>query len=150
MSEFTDSRPWLKQYPDGVPSDIDTGRYRSLVDLLEDSFLKHADKPAYSMMGQEFKYHRLETYSRKLATYLQKLGLQRGDRVAVMMPNILQYPIAVMAILRAGFVLVNVNPLYTARELEHQLNASLLLHNQHFIRVENLKREREVDGYVVP
>ena len=124
MSEFTDSRPWLKQYPDGVPSDIDTGRYRSLVDLLEDSFLKHADKPAYSMMGQELKYHRLETYSRKLATYLQKLGLQRGDRVAVMMPNILQYPIAVMAILRAGFVLVNVNPLYTARELEHQLHDS--------------------------
>ena len=125
MSAFTDSRPWLKQYPEGVPADVDLNRYSSLVQLLNESFVRHADKPAYTMMGRDMTYGELDRASRSLAAYLQQLpGMQAGDRVAVMMPNILQYPIAVAAILRAGLVLVNVNPLYTARELEHQLKDS--------------------------
>ena len=122
MSAFTDSRPWLQQYPEGVPADVDLNRYSSLVQLLNESFVRHADKPAYTMMGRDMTYAELDRASRSLAAYLQQLpGMQPGDRVAVMMPNILQYPIAVAAILRAGLVLVNVNPLYTARELELQL-----------------------------
>ena len=125
MSAFTDSRPWLQQYPEGVPADVDLNRYSSLVQLLNESFVRHADKPAYTMMGRDMTYAELDRASRSLAAYLQQLpGMQPGDRVAVMMPNILQYPIAVAAILRAGLVLVNVNPLYTARELEHQLKDS--------------------------
>ncbi len=117
-------KPWLKHYPEGVPAEIDPGAYRSLVALMEESFGKYADRPAYSFLGKEWTYRQVDEASRALAAYLQSLGLQRGDRVAVMMPNVPQYPIAVAAILRAGFVLVNVNPLYTARELEHQLKDS--------------------------
>ncbi|WP_334136154.1 long-chain-fatty-acid--CoA ligase [Tepidimonas sp.] len=117
-------KPWLKHYPEGVPAEIDPSRYRSLVALMEESFAQYADRPAYSFLGKEWTYREVDEASRALAAYLQSLGLQRGDRVAVMMPNVPQYPIAVAAILRAGYVLVNVNPLYTARELEHQLKDS--------------------------
>ncbi|WP_058616666.1 long-chain-fatty-acid--CoA ligase [Tepidimonas taiwanensis] len=117
-------KPWLKHYPAGVPAEIDPGQYRSLVALMEESFRKYAERPAYSFLGKEWTYRQVDEASRALAAYLQSLGLQRGDRVAVMMPNVPQYPIAVAAILRAGYVLVNVNPLYTARELEHQLKDS--------------------------
>ena len=124
MSEFIDSRPWLAEYPLGVPVDIDTSAYSSLVDLLDQTFTQFADRTAFTMMGRDMTFAELDQASKALAVYLQKIGLQRGDRVAVMMPNILQYPIAAMAIVRAGMVLVNVNPLYTARELEHQLKDS--------------------------
>ena len=117
-------KPWLQQYPEGVPATIDPGQYRSLVALMEESFAKYADRPAYSFLGKEWTYREIDEASRAFAGYLQSLGLQRGDRVAVMMPNVPQYPIAVAAILRAGYILVNVNPLYTARELEHQLKDS--------------------------
>ncbi|WP_334155010.1 long-chain-fatty-acid--CoA ligase [Tepidimonas sp.] len=117
-------KPWLKHYPEGVPTEIDPSRYRSLVALMEESFAKYADRPAYSFLGKEWTYREVDEASRAVAGYLQSLGLQRGERVAVMMPNVPQYPIAVAAILRAGYVLVNVNPLYTARELEHQLKDS--------------------------
>lgn len=115
---------WLKSYPEGVPADIDPTQYRSLVGLLEESFSKFADRPAYSFMGKETSYAQTDQQSLALAAYLQSLGLNKGDRVAVMMPNVPQYPVAVAAILRAGYVVVNVNPLYTARELEHQLKDS--------------------------
>lgn len=117
-------KPWLKHYPAGVPAEIDPGQYRSLVALMEESFAKYAERPAYSFLGKDWTFRAVDETSRALAAYLQSLGLQRGDRVAVMMPNVPQYPIAVAAILRAGYVLVNVNPLYTARELEYQLKDS--------------------------
>ncbi|MDB5895251.1 MAG: long-chain fatty acid--CoA ligase [Rhodoferax sp.] len=117
-------RVWLKSYPPGVPADIDTSLYPSLVALLEESFTKYADRPAYSFMGRDITYAQTDALSRSFAGYLQSLGLVKGDRVAIMMPNVPQYPVAVAAILRAGLVVVNVNPLYTPRELEHQLKDS--------------------------
>jgi long-chain acyl-CoA synthetase len=117
-------RIWLKSYPPGVASDIDVNRYASMVDMMEESFKTFADRPAYSFMGKELTYEQVDELSQTFGVYLQTLGLARGDRVAVMMPNVLQYPIAVAGILRAGYTLVNVNPLYTARELEHQLKDS--------------------------
>ncbi len=114
-------RIWLKTYPPGVPADIDVNRYASMVEMMEESFQKFASSSALSFMGKELTYAQVDELSQTFAVYLQSLGLSKGDRVAVMMPNVLQYPIAVAAILRAGLTLVNVNPLYTARELEHQL-----------------------------
>ena len=117
-------RPWLSAYPSGVPSDIDASAYPSLVALLEESFQRYRDRVAYSFMGRDVSYGETDRLSRAFGAYLQGLGLQRGDRVAIMMPNVPQYPVAVAAILRAGLVVVNVNPLYTPRELEHQLKDS--------------------------
>ena len=117
-------RPWLSAYPPGVPADIDETAYPSLVGLMEESFTKFSDRTAYSFMGKDVSFGQTDRLSRQLAAYLQGLGLARGDRVAIMMPNVPQYPVAVAAILRAGFVVVNVNPLYTPRELEHQLKDS--------------------------
>jgi long-chain acyl-CoA synthetase len=115
---------WLKQYPAGVPAEVRTDLFPTLVALLEDSFRKFRDLPACRFMGRALTFGRIDDDSRALAAYLQSLRLARGDRVAVMMPNVPQYLVAVAAILRAGCVVVNVNPLYTARELEHQLKDS--------------------------
>ena len=117
-------RIWLSSYPEGVPADIDVTRYASMVDMMEESFKKFANLSAYSFMGKELSYKQVDELSRTFGAYLQGLGLSKGDRVAVMMPNVMQYPIAVAGIMRAGYTLVNVNPLYTARELEHQLKDS--------------------------
>ncbi|HRN64368.1 MAG TPA: long-chain-fatty-acid--CoA ligase [Alicycliphilus sp.] len=117
-------RIWLKSYPPGVPADIDPTQYRSLVQLMEQAFRDYAGRTAYSFMGKDVSFAETDAQSRQLGAYLQNLGLQRGDRVALMMPNVPQYPVAVAAVLRAGFVVVNVNPLYTPRELEHQLKDS--------------------------
>jgi long-chain acyl-CoA synthetase len=124
MTAATADRPWLAAYPEGVPADIDTRPYRSLVHLMEESFERHAGKTAYSFMGKDVSFAQVDSLSQAFAAYLQGLGLVKGDRVAIMMPNMPQYPVAVAGILRAGFVVVNVNPLYTARELEHQLKDS--------------------------
>ena len=114
--------PWLVQYPAGVPAEIDTREFASLKDLLASSCVRFADLPAYNSMGTVMTYRQLDEASRAFATWLQKVArLQRGDRVALMMPNLLQYPVALFGVLRAGMVVVNVNPLYTPRELEHQL-----------------------------
>jgi long-chain acyl-CoA synthetase len=115
---------WLKHYPAGVPAQVDVAQYASLVELLEESFKKYRDLPAYKFMGKTLTFGQVDDLSRALAAYLQTLGLAKGDRVAVMMPNVPQYPVAIAAILRAGYVVVNVNPLYTPRELEHQLKDS--------------------------
>ncbi|CNE08692.1 long-chain-fatty-acid--CoA ligase FadD [Yersinia kristensenii] len=116
---------WLKRYPADVPAEIDPDRYSSLVEMFENAALRYADQPAFINMGEVMTFRKLEERSRAFAAYLQEgLGLQKGDRVALMMPNLLQYPIALFGILRAGMVVVNVNPLYTPRELEHQLNDS--------------------------
>jgi long-chain acyl-CoA synthetase len=117
-------RIWLKSYPEGVPADLAPAPYASLVALMEESFQQYAQRPAYSFMGKEQSFGETDRQSLALAAYLQSLGLERGDRVALMMPNVPQYPVAVAAVLRAGYVVVNVNPLYTARELEHQLKDS--------------------------
>ncbi|MCK1598335.1 long-chain fatty acid--CoA ligase [Bradyrhizobium sp. 164] len=117
-------RIWLKQYPPGVPADIEPTQYASLVDLLEESFTRFADRKAFICMDKSISYRDLDQMSVALAAYLQGRGLQRGARVALMMPNVLQYPVATAAVLRAGFAVVNVNPLYTPRELEHQLKDS--------------------------
>jgi long-chain acyl-CoA synthetase len=125
---------WLKHYPADVPAEIKTDLYSSLVELLDESFQKYRDRPAYRFMGKTFTYGHIDDLSRAFAAWLQGQGLERGDRVAVMLPNVPQYPVAVAAILRAGYVVVNVNPLYTPRELEHQLKdagakAILILEN---------------------
>ncbi len=118
------ARPWLNAYPAGVPADIDVNQYTSLVELIDSAFTKNANKLAYSFMGKAITYAETDSLSKAFAAYLQGLGLVQGDRVAIMMPNVPQYPVAVAGILRAGFVVVNVNPLYTPRELEHQLKDS--------------------------
>src|SRR5271167_597937 len=117
-------RIWLKQYPAGVPADIDVTQYSSLVELLEESFAKFKERKAFICMDKSISYRDLDEMSLALGAYLQSLGLSKGARVALMMPNVLQYPVATAAVLRAGFVVVNVNPLYTPRELEHQLKDS--------------------------
>ena len=117
-------RFWLKSYPPGVPADIDPSIYPTIVSLLEESFEKFRDRKAYVCMDKAITFGELDALSEALAAWLQGRGLGKGARVAIMMPNVLQYPVAVAAVLRAGFVAVNVNPLYTARELEHQLGDS--------------------------
>jgi long-chain acyl-CoA synthetase len=117
-------KTWLKQYPAGVPAEVKIDIYPSLVALIEESFRKYRDLPAYKFMGRSIGFGEVDDASRALAAWLQGQGLERGDRVAIMMPNVPQYPVAVAAILRAGYVVVNVNPLYTPRELEHQLKDS--------------------------
>lgn len=114
-------RFWLKSYPPGVPSDIDPSVYPSVVSLLEESFAKYRDAKAYVCMDKALTFGEVDTLSQALAAWLQSRGLKRGARVAIMMPNVLQYPVAIAAVLRAGFIAVNVNPLYTAPELHHQL-----------------------------
>src|SRR6187402_2545820 len=134
------NRPWLSAYPPGVPADIDPGQYASLVQLMEESFQKFAARPAYSFMGKDVTYGQTDSLSQAFAAYLQGLGLARGDRVAIMMPNVPQYPVAVAAVLRAGYVVVNVNPLYTPRELEHQLKDS---GSKAIVIIENFARTLE-------
>ncbi|ANE77464.1 long-chain-fatty-acid--CoA ligase FadD [Dickeya solani] len=113
---------WLARYPADVPAEIDPDRYTSLIELFEHAVSRYADQPAFINMGEVMTFRRLEERSRAFAAYLQhQLKLKKGDRVALMMPNLLQYPIALFGVLRAGLVVVNVNPLYTPRELEHQL-----------------------------
>ena len=117
-------RSWLAQYPAGVPAEVDIDQYPSVVALIEESFQKYRNDKAYVLMDKALTYGDIDRLSRDLAAYLQGLGLKKGDRVAIMMPNVLQYPVAVAAVMRAGFIVVNVNPLYTPRELEHQLKDS--------------------------
>ncbi|MDI9275999.1 long-chain-fatty-acid--CoA ligase FadD [Pantoea sp. EABMAA-21] len=119
------NKVWLKRYPADVPAEINADRYTSLVELFEHAALQYADQTAFINMGQPMTYRQLDKQSRDFAAWLQQgLGLKQGDRVALMMPNLLQYPVALFGVLRAGMVVVNVNPLYTPRELKHQLNDS--------------------------
>ena len=117
-------RIWLKSYPPGVPAEIDYRSYRSLGDLFEKSVAQYRDRDAFHCMGKTITFGELDGLSRQFAAWLQAKGLGKGARVAIMMPNCLQYPVVMFGALRAGYVVVNVNPLYTARELEHQLKDS--------------------------
>ncbi|QGR87288.1 long-chain-fatty-acid--CoA ligase [Burkholderia multivorans] len=115
---------WLKSYPPGVPAEIDASPYPSVPDLLDESFRQYRDRTAFVCMGKAITYGELDALSRRFGAWLQSRGLARGARVAIMMPNVLQYPVTIAAVLRAGYTVVNVNPLYTPRELEHQLKDS--------------------------
>jgi long-chain acyl-CoA synthetase len=128
-------KPWLSSYPTGVPHTLDYGAYNSLLDLLDESFTRFANQPAYWCMGKHFSYQDIDRASKKLATYLQSLGLEKGARVAIMLPNIPQYPIVLYGVMRAGYTVVSINPLYTPRELSGQLNdcgAEAILLLEHF------------------
>ena len=154
MTESTQSnKPWLKHYPKGVPEDIDISAHASLVALFEDSFQRFAHRNAYLYMGKALTFAQLDVQSRSFANYLQTLGLEPGARVAIMLPNVLQFPIAMVGAIRAGCVVVNTNPLYTARELEHQLNdsgASVLIVLENFAHIfESLQGKTSVKQVVV-
>jgi long-chain acyl-CoA synthetase len=144
---------WLKSYPPGVPAEIDTSRYSSVAELLDEAFREHRTKPAFVCMGKEISYGELDTLSQKLAAWFQSKGIARGARIAIMMPNVLQYPVALAAILRAGYVVVNVNPLYTPRELEHQLKDSgaeaIILLENFAVTLQQIVRNTSVKHVVV-
>jgi len=128
-------KPWLSSYPTGVPHTLNYGAYDSLLDLLDESFTRFANQPAYWCMGKHFSYQDIDRASKKLAIYLQSLGLGKGARVAIMLPNIPQYPIVLYGVLRAGYIVVSINPLYTPRELSAQLSdcgAEAILLLEHF------------------
>ncbi len=115
------SGPWLHSYPEGVPAEIDPGEYSSIIDILEQSCSRHTDRTAFVNFNTRLTYAELDLQTRNFAAWLQKKGLEKGDRIALVMPNILQYPVALFGALRAGLVVVNTNPMYTAREMKHQL-----------------------------
>src|SRR5664279_5557403 len=118
-------RIWLKSYPPGMPAEIDPDHFNAVPDVLEMLAAKFGDKPAYHNLGHSMSYTELARKSRDFAAYLQGLpGMAKGERVAIMSPNLLQYPVALFGVLRAGMIVVNVNPMYTPRELEHQLKDS--------------------------
>ena len=132
------SKPWLKNYPEGVPYEIDVSKFDSLVDMFEQSFAQFPNRNACEYMGKFITYRQLDVYSKSFAGYLQSLGLEAGSRVALMLPNVIEFQVAMIGILRAGYVVVNVNPLYTARELEYQLKdsgASVLIILENFAHV---------------
>jgi len=118
------ARPWIKSYPSGIPANIDTDNHSNIVDYISGMCKMHGKKPAFSCMGKEINFKQLDKLSSQFAGYLQSRGLSTGDRVAIMLPNLLQYPIALMGIFKAGLIVVNTNPLYTPREMEHQFNDS--------------------------
>ena len=121
---MNESRPWLNNYPSGVPANIDPNAYSSLVELFEETFEKYRSKSAFSCMGKEMTFDQLDKRSKQFGAYLRSRGLEPGDKIALMMPNMLQYPIALFGALRAGLVVVNTNPLYTPREMLHQFSDS--------------------------
>ena len=132
------AKPWLKNYPAGVPAEIVLPAHTSLVDILDDSFERYAKRTAIESMGQSFSYDELNRLSIQFASYLQSLNLPEGSRIGIMFPNVTQYLVAMLGVLRAGFVVVNINPLYTPRELEHQLNdsqASVLVLSENFAHI---------------
>ncbi len=120
---MSNERPWLAQYPEGVPAQIDSNQYASVAAVVEEAFERFRQRPAFANFGKQLSYHQIDEMSRQFAGYLTGvLKLSKGDRIAIMMPNVLQYPIALFGALRAGMVVVNTNPMYTARELKHQLD----------------------------
>lgn len=132
------SKPWLKHYPEGVPHEVDISGYSSLLDMLEESFSRYPNRVALEFLDKKMTYRELDRHSKNFAAYLQSQGLEPGTRVAIMLPNVVQFQIAMLGVLRAGFIVVNVNPLYTARELEYQLKdsgASVLVILENFAHV---------------
>lgn len=124
MSVTKDSRPWFAHYPEGIPYEINADAYPSLIELMEDGFKKYANRAAYSNLGKELTFAEIDKLSKNFAAYLQNSGLKQGDRIAIQMPNCLQYPVVLFGAIRAGLTVVNTNPLYTPREMKHQFNDS--------------------------
>ena len=124
MVDATSNRPWLNEYPSSIPAEIDISAYANLADMIEEALAKYADRIAFHCSGTDVTYAELDRLSTAFAVHLANHGFKKGDRFALMMPNILQYPIALMGCLRLGLTVVNCNPLYTPRELEHQLKDS--------------------------
>ncbi|MFC1696512.1 AMP-binding protein, partial [Pseudomonadota bacterium] len=118
------NQPWLDRYPEGVPAEIDLTGYSSILDIFQESIEKYRTQTAYVNFDREMTYDDLDRHTRHFAAWLQSKGLRKGDRIALMMPNVLQYPVAIFGAMRAGLVIVNTNPMYTARELKHQLQDS--------------------------
>jgi len=121
---MSDQRPWLKNYPSGIPANINADEYSTLVEMFEETFKKYGSRTAFACMGKEFSFSQIDKKSRDFGAYLHSRGLQPGDKIALMMPNLLQYPIALFGALRAGLIVVNTNPLYTPREMRHQFTDS--------------------------
>ena len=146
-------RPWLATYPADIPPTIDSAQVPTLVQLLNQAFIEHADKAAMNFMGSQFSFRQIDQASIALAAYLQTLSLVKGDRVALMMPNVPQYAVAVAAVLRAGLVVVNVNPLYTSSELDHQLKDSgakaMIVLENFGATVQNCPAHRQLDKIIV-
>ena len=149
LSRGADEYPWVRSYPKDVPETVDIERYPNVVSILEESCQRYQNEIAYSCMGQDLSFQDLDSESRSLAAYLQKIGLAPGDRVAVLLPNILQSPMTVTAVLRAGLVVVNVNPLYTPRELKLQLSDSgakaIVILNTAAARLQEILHETDVE-----
>ena len=118
---MADEKPWLSLYPKGVPANIDADSYPTLTAMLDETFKKFKNRPAFSCMGKTLSFAEVDQLSTQFGAYLHSRGLQPGDRIALMMPNLAQYPIALFGALRAGLVIVNTNPLYTPREMLHQI-----------------------------
>jgi len=118
------NQPWLKSYPEGVPAEINLDGYTSILDIFGQSIEKFGNQTAYINFDKELTYRDLDRLTRDFAAWLQSKGLKKGDRIALMMPNILQYPVAIFGAMKAGLIIVNTNPMYTARELKHQLEDS--------------------------
>jgi len=150
---MSQDKPWLDSYPEGVPHQVDYSQYESLNHMFEDSFDLYANRVAFSCMGKTLTYQELNTLSLQFAAYLQSLGLKQGARVAIMMPNVLQYPVAIAGALRAGMVVVSINPLYTSRELLHQLKdsgADTLVILENFAHVfEKIQDQADIKNVVV-
>lgn len=144
---------WLKRYPNGVPNEIDPDRYSSLLEIFEESSVSYADRPAFVNLDRYISFKELDELSKTFAAYLQSTGLKKGDPVALMMPNLLQYPVALFGILRAGMVAVNVNPLYTSRELKHQLEDSgakaIVILKNFATTLEKVQHELNLDHVIV-
>ena len=121
---MTDQRPWLANYPGGVPANVKTDTYPSLIDLVTDKLARYKSNVGYYCMGSSLTFGEVDKLSTQFGAYLQSRGLEPGDKIAIMMPNLLQYPIALFGALKAGLVVVNTNPLYTPREMKHQFTDS--------------------------
>lgn len=145
---------WLESYPEGVPAEINADAYQSIIEVFDESVLKHNNKPAFENMGTVYTYRELNQKAEHFAAYLQQeLGLNHGDRLAIMMPNLLQYPVAIFGAMKAGLSIINVNPLYTARELKHQLNDSsanaLLIVSNFATTYESIKDDTSVKHVII-
>ncbi|MCB0414222.1 MAG: AMP-binding protein [Bdellovibrionales bacterium] len=154
MESLSEKKNWLKNYPKGVPETINPERYESVRDLIEESFLKFSNKTSYSCMGKDYTFSEIDEMSKNFASFLQnQFGLVKGDRIAIQMPNILQYPVALFGALRAGLIVVNTNPLYTAREMKHQFNDSgakaivILANFAH--QLEEIMKETSIENVVI-
>ncbi len=150
---MSDQRPWLKNYPSGIPVNINVEEYNTLLDFFNDCFAKFRSKPAFYCMGKSLSYDDIDKMSTQFGAYLISRGLKRGDKVALMMPNLLQYPIAVVGCLKAGLIVVNTNPLYTPREMHHQFNDSdvsaILIAENFASNLQSILHETKINTVIV-